>query len=109
VSGPLPDLPDLLRPLEGRRPNWVRVLAIVGGSVCLLLGVVAWLVPFVTGIPFIVAGLVLVGISSPQALGWINRVERTLPRGWRHALRRLLSKVPIEKLRRRIRQPGERD
>lgn len=81
----------------------------MGAGVCFLLAVVGWLIPVVTGLPFLVAGLILLSIASPRVHGWINRFERRLPLRWRHVLRRGLDKIPIEKLRRGIRQPGERD
>jgi hypothetical protein len=87
----------------------VRVLGVLGAGACFLLAVVAWLIPVVTGIPLLVAGLILLSIASPRAHGWINRSERRLPIRWRRAIRRGLDKMPSEKLRRGIRQPGERD
>jgi hypothetical protein len=109
VSRPLPELPDLLRPPEDRRSKWVRVVYLLGAVLCLLLGVVGWLVPIVTGLPFMVAGIILLSMGSPAVLRWINRIERKLPLQWRHALRAALARIPSEKLRRRIRQSGERD
>jgi hypothetical protein len=109
VSVPPAELPDLLRPPERHQPAWVRVLGFLGAGVCFLLAVVGWLIPVVTGIPFLVAGLILLSIASSRVHGWINRLERRLPLRWRHVIRRGLDKIPIERIRRGIRQPGERD
>ena len=46
-----PDLPDLLRP-GGHRPLWIRALCLLGSLVFFALGVVGWLIPILTGLPF---------------------------------------------------------
>lgn len=79
----------------------------LGAGVFFLLGVLGWLVPVVTGIPFYLVGLVLLGMASDRVLGWINRLERTLPVGWRLALRRGLRRIPSERIRRRVRPPDD--
>jgi uncharacterized membrane protein YbaN (DUF454 family) len=56
--------------------------------VCFVLGVVGWLIPVVTGLPFHVAGLVLLGLASDRVAGWINGLDRRLPHRVRLALRR---------------------
>jgi uncharacterized membrane protein YbaN (DUF454 family) len=58
------------------------------------LGIVGWLIPVVTGIPFLVFGLVLLGMSSQRAREWINRAERRLPLRWRRRLRAGLQRLP---------------
>ena len=80
-------LPDLLH-LKAEPPApWKRVLLALGGVVCLVLGVVGWLVPIITGIPFYVLGLVLFGMASPAVGQRINAWERRLPRRQRLWLR----------------------
>lgn len=85
---PLGDsLPDLIP----RRPGeafWRRLWCLTGAVACFALGVVFWLIPVVTGIPFYVAGLLLLGMASERARQWINRLERRLPLAWRRRLRR---------------------
>lgn len=95
--------PDLLEPNRGRRPVWVRGLYVLGAGIFFLLGVLGWLIPVMTGIPFYIVGLVLLGMASDRVLGWINRLERKLPLGWRRGLRRGLRKIPSERIRRRVR------
>jgi hypothetical protein len=86
------DLPDLL-PVEGHhRPLWVRLLCLVGALVFAVLGVVGWLIPVVTGIPFYVVAIVLLAVASDRARQWINSLERKLPHGTRVALRRWLGR-----------------
>jgi uncharacterized membrane protein YbaN (DUF454 family) len=63
------------------------VLLALGGVVCLALGVVGWLVPVITGIPFYILGLVLFGMASPAVGRRINDWERRLPRRQRLWLR----------------------
>ena len=87
------ELPELLeereRPLH---PTW-RVLALIGGSLCMALGVVGWLVPIVTGIPFYILGLGLLGAGSKRARHWINLLEQRLPYKTRLFLRPKLRKA----------------
>ena len=82
------DPPDLLRELEHHRPFWVRVLCFAGAGVFFVLGIVGWLIPVLTGIPFYVAGLALLALASDSARHLINRLERRLPRRLRWAVRR---------------------
>jgi len=108
VSRPTPDaLPDLLERGGPRLSLWARVLCLVGGVVGLCLGVLGWLVPVVTGIPFYIAGLVLLAMASDRVGGWINRLERKMPHRWRLELRRALRRIPVEGLRRRVRLPED--
>jgi hypothetical protein len=82
---PEAELPDLL-PQRRSLPVVWRVLALIGGVLFIALGFLGWLVPIVTGIPFYVVGLGLLGLASRRARGWINTAERRLP----HRLRLLL-------------------
>jgi hypothetical protein len=104
---PARELPDLLRPRTRKPPLWLRVVYVVGALACFVLGVLGWLVPVVTGIPFYVAGLVLLGLASERARGWINRSERQLPNAWRVGLRRALLLIPSQRIRRLIRTADE--
>lgn len=70
------------------RPAWKRVLLISGGVLFLLLGIVGWLIPVVTGIPFYVVGLLMLGFGSKRCAVWVNALDRRLPSRWRHLLRR---------------------
>lgn len=85
-------LPDLLEQHARPRPLWMRVLCIVGAVIFFLLGLVGWLIPVVTGIPFYVLSLILLGMASDRVRERINRVERRLPERWRVALRQALGK-----------------
>jgi uncharacterized membrane protein YbaN (DUF454 family) len=82
---------------------------LAGALVFFALGIVGWLVPVVTGLPFYVAGLLLLGMSSDRVLGLINRADRKLPMGVRRALRHALGKVPNRRLRSRARRPDDAD
>jgi hypothetical protein len=85
-----PELTELLTPRAARPPVWLRAACVVGAAVCFALGTVGWLVPMVTGIPFYVGGLILLGIASDRVRRLINLLDRRLPRRWRRALRRAL-------------------
>ena len=99
------DPPDLLREPEHHRPFWVRVLCFAGAGIFFVLGIVGWLIPVMTGIPFYVAGLALLALASDNARHLINRLERRLPRRLRWALRRGLAGIPSERLRRLVNIP----
>jgi len=70
-----------------------RVLALVGGVLFMVLGVVGWLIPVVTGIPFYIIGLGLFGMGSRRARHWINKLEQHLPYKARLFLRPKLRKA----------------
>lgn len=75
------------------RPVWKRVLLLAGAAVFLALGVVGWLIPIVTGVPFYIVGFALLGAGSPRAARALNRAEAHLPHRWRVGLRRVLAKL----------------
>jgi uncharacterized membrane protein YbaN (DUF454 family) len=99
-----PDLPDLLRP-GGHRPLWIRALCLLGSLVFFALGVVGWLIPILTGLPFYAVALLLLALSSDRVGDWVNRMERRLPYWTRVAIRRVLSRVTTPWLRRVLRLP----
>lgn len=86
------DLPELLDRRHPPRPPWMRALAVAAAAGCIVLGIVGWLVPVVTGLPFYAAALVLLAVASERVRGWINRLERRLPRAARLALRRAVGR-----------------
>ena len=90
------DLPDLLPVRKRKHPLAVRVLCIAGAAVLFVLGIVFWLVPVITGIPFYIAAAVLLAVGSERARGWVNSLERKLPRRFRLKLRRGMRKIPIK-------------
>jgi hypothetical protein len=100
-------LPDLLRDQDGRHPLWLRILFLVLALVCLAAGVVGWLIPVVTGIPFYAAGLIFLGLASDRTRRFINRLERRLAESTRRKIRRLIARVPGRWLRRLVHIPDE--
>lgn len=72
----------------------MRAVCLAGAFVFFLLGIVGWLIPVVTGIPFYLVALLLLGMTSDTLLDKINRLERKLPHRWRCELRRAAGKVP---------------
>ena len=104
-----PPLPDLLREQDGRHPFWLRVIFLAAALVCLAAGVVGWLIPVVSGIPFYAAGLVFLGLASDRTRRFINRLERRLAERTRRRVRRLLAREPGAWLRRLVHIPDEID
>ena len=80
---PVEDLPDLVRIPTERKALWHRTLLGLAGLLFLVLGVVGWLVPIITGIPAYIVGFVLLGAASPRVGRLVNRWERKLPRSIR--------------------------
>ncbi|MBI4603243.1 MAG: hypothetical protein HY721_14915 [Planctomycetes bacterium] len=92
-------LPDLLRARAAEVPLWRRAAYFAGSGVCFALGVIFWVVPLVTGIPFYVVGLVLLAVASRRCRLWVNAFDRKLPRKARLAVRRALHKFPVRAVR----------
>ncbi|MBL8801504.1 MAG: hypothetical protein JNN27_05895 [Planctomycetes bacterium] len=82
-----PPLTPLFEADEAPRPLWKRALLLGGAALFMVLGVIGWLVPVVTGIPFYVVGFALLGAASPRTIHALNRLEARLPQRWRVALR----------------------
>lgn len=82
------ELPALIETRGPPRGLVQRTVLLVGAGVCFVLGVIGWLVPVVTGVPFYLAAAVLLGLASPAAARWVNARERSLPYRWRLLLRR---------------------
>jgi hypothetical protein len=100
-------LPDLLREQAGRHPFWLRILFLVLALVSFVAGVVGWLVPVITGIPFYAAGLIFLGLASDRTRRFINRLERRLAESTRRRIRRLIARMPGAWLRRVVHIPDE--
>jgi len=69
------------------------------------LGIVGWLMPVVTGIPFYIVGLVLLAKASGRTVKWINWADARLAPSRRRQLRAAIRKIPIRWLREPV-QPG---
>lgn len=99
--------PDLLREQDERRPFWLRVLFLAAALICFVAGVVGWLIPVITGIPFYAAGLVFLGLASHRTRRLINRLERRLSENTRRKIRRMLARIPGRWVRELINIPDE--
>ena len=102
-----PPLPDLLHDQKGRHPFWLRIVFLVAALVCFVGGVVGWLIPVITGIPFYAAGLVFLGLASDRTRRLINRLERRLAESTRRRIRRLIARVPGRWVRGLVHIPDE--
>ena len=96
--------PPLLKIRNSRRSLIARVLLVIGAVLCFVLGILGWLVPVVTGIPFDVLGLILLGMASSSVRDWINRAEAKLSPKWRKMLRDTLAKIPLRKVRESVKR-----
>lgn len=96
--------PPLLNTRSEGRSLLTRVLLVAGAILCFVIGILGWLVPVVTGIPFYVLGLILLGMASSSVRNWINRSESRLSPKWRRLLRAGLAKLPFRKVGKSVRQ-----
>ena len=70
-----------------------RLALLIGGGLCILLGIVVWITPIVTGAPALyLAGAVLLAGASKTIACWLNRQERKLAYKYRLLLRPKLRK-----------------
>jgi hypothetical protein len=91
---PVVELPDLIRTDGPRRGAVVRVALLVAGAVFFVLGIVGWLVPVVTGIPFYILSAICLGMASRRIARWVNKHERRLPYKFRRLLRKRHKPTP---------------
>lgn len=103
------ELRDLLPPRKKPLSLWWRAVYFGGAVFFVVCGMVGWLVPVVTGIPFYVAAIVLAGLASERVRGWVNRVERKLPHRVRVRLRRVHEYLRVRMSRGRTRRGGASD
>lgn len=78
---------ELVPPFVGERSLVRRVTLITVGVVLLFLGIVFWLMPVMTGIPFWVAGLICLAKASEKVRVLVNGGDRRLPARLRKILR----------------------
>jgi len=82
-----PAIPDLLQADPQKRGRTVRILLTLLAVVVLGLGVVAWILPFLSGIPLFILGLTMLGMASRRVAIAVNAAESRLPTKWRLWLR----------------------
>jgi DMSO reductase anchor subunit len=100
-------LPDLFREPDRRHPVWLRILFLAAALLFFAAGVVGWLIPVVTGLPFYAVGLVFLGLASDRVRRWVNRFERRRAEATRRKIRNLLARIPGAWVRRLIHIPDE--
>ena len=99
-------IPDLLRP-RPPEPRWRAALFIVGALVCFALGVVGWLIPIMSGLPFYALGLILLGLVSDRMRRLVNSLERRLPESARRRARGIIARRAGSRLRHIVHLPDE--
>lgn len=72
-------LPELLQEEREDRSVLTRVGLVLAAGVFFVIGVVLWLTPVVTGIPFYILAMVCLGMASKRVARWINHQEEKLP------------------------------
>jgi len=89
-----PPVGKALEPLlpEGPRSHSTitRVGLFAASGVLFLLGVIFWLIPVATGIPFYILAVITLSMASSRAARLLNRGERRLPYRFRRWMRLML-------------------
>ena len=85
--------PDLLEIGARQRSPLQRAGLVLLALGFFALGVVCWLIPLATGLPFHFLGLVTLGMASDRVGRTVNRWERKLPERWSLTLRRMLPRI----------------
>jgi uncharacterized membrane protein YbaN (DUF454 family) len=99
-------MPDLLR-LRTPPSRLRAAIFILGALVCFALGVVGWLIPVVTGLPFYVLGLILLGLVSDRMRRLVNSMERRLPEAVRRRVREAIARRAGPRLRSIVHLPDD--
>ena len=99
-------MPDLLRP-RSPQPRWRAAVFVLGAVVCFALGVVGWLIPVVTGLPFYVLGLILLGLVNDRMRRLVTSIERRLPEALRRRVREMIARRAGPRLRSIIHLPDD--
>jgi len=71
----------------------------------MLLGIVFWLVPVVTGIPFWIIGFIILAMVSQRFRRAINRLDCKLPLRMRWALRHARDRMHNWRRRKQVKTP----
>jgi hypothetical protein len=100
-------LPDLFKEPERRYPFWLRIIFLAAAVLFFAGGILGWLIPVVTGLPFYAVGLVFLGLASERVRRRVNRLERRLSEGTRRKIRGFLARLPGAWVRRLIHIPDE--
>jgi uncharacterized membrane protein YbaN (DUF454 family) len=82
-----PDLPPLFSPTRDTKNLPIRLLYGFVGILLVFVGMIWWILPFLPGVPLILAGLAIIGLCSNSFSGWVNRCEAKLPKRYRILLR----------------------
>ncbi len=82
-------LEPLIRERKTEHGVWTRIGLLLASGVFFALGVVGWLVPVITGVPFYVLGFITLGMASRRVAHFVNRQEARLPHKYRVFLRRI--------------------
>ncbi|MCB9833581.1 MAG: DUF454 family protein [Planctomycetes bacterium] len=81
------EIPDLLPPRSRRRSIPVRVAALAAGVILFAVGIAGWILPFMPGVPFLVASAAMFAVGSRTLAELINKIEKKLPERVRVQLR----------------------
>ena len=79
----------LFREPTHQRSQIVRISLIVGGTICVVAGLLLAVLPVVPGFPLLILGVLLLAAGSAFVRRTLNSLEQRLPTGWRRTIRRV--------------------
>ena len=82
----------LFREPTHKRSQIVRISLIVGGTICVVAGLLLAVLPVVPGFPLVILGVLLLAAGSAFVRRTLNSLEQRLPTGWRRTIRRIARK-----------------
>ena len=88
-------LPDLIDAGGPERGTVTRIALVIAALACFALGILFWLIPVLTGVPFLLLAFLCLGMASHRVARWINIQERRLPKRCRLWLRPRLRRTTI--------------
>ena len=88
-----PPQDELIHPFKGSHPLWLKAILVLAAILCMILGIIFWLIPIITGIPFWILGFIILATVSDKFRKLINRLEQKLPTRARIALRHARDKL----------------
>ena len=86
------EISDLIPESKGDSGFLRKCFLLLGGLVLVILGIIGWVLPFLMGIPLIVAGLAMISVVIPPLRKLLNAWEAKLPTKWRHWIRSVMKR-----------------
>jgi uncharacterized membrane protein YbaN (DUF454 family) len=70
------------------RPFWQRIVYPIVGIICIVLGIVGWIIPVVPGFPLLIIGIPLAACIHPRLELWMRRKMHNITQSIKNKFRR---------------------